>query len=76
MRHERQPLVPVQDAADFRFSFQMTNCGARHGCTVIIRARNKAGAKALFRENWSTIEKLTRETMLNNAERLIKLELR
>ena len=75
MRHVQQPLASGQDAADFKFHFQMTFDGARHAFSVIISANNKAGAVTLFRENWSAIEKLARENLLTNAEKAIRLQL-
>ncbi|WP_157449822.1 hypothetical protein [Bradyrhizobium sp. ARR65] len=74
MRHEQQPLAFVQDAADFRINFQMTSGGARHACSVIIRASSKAGAATIFQENWSAIEKLARENLLASAEKAIRLQ--
>lgn len=63
MRQEQQPLAPAKNTADFRISFQMTNAGARHACSVTIRALSETDATMIFRENWLTIEKLARQRL-------------
>jgi hypothetical protein len=63
MRQEQQPLAAAQNAANFKISFQMTNAGARHACTVTIRALSETDATTMFRENWLVIEKLARQRL-------------
>jgi hypothetical protein len=63
MRQEQQSLTPAQNTTDFKISFQMTNAGARHACSVTIRAVTETDATMIFRENWLTIEKLTRQRL-------------
>jgi hypothetical protein len=74
MRHEQQSIAPAQSAADFTISFQMTNAGARHACSVTIQAASKADATAIFREKWLTIEKLARHRLAANNGQEIRLE--
>jgi hypothetical protein len=74
MRQEQQSLAPAPSAADFKFSFQMSNAGARHAFSVTIRAISKADAAAIFRENWFTIEKLARRGLAAKDLREIRLE--
>src|ERR1700744_4755842 len=63
MRQEQQPLAAAQNTADYRISFQMTNAGARHACSVTIRALSETDATTIFRENWPTIETLARQRL-------------
>src|ERR1700761_6121634 len=63
MRQEQQPLAPAKNTADFRISFQMTNSGARHACSVTIRALSETDATTIFRENWLTIETIARQRL-------------
>jgi hypothetical protein len=63
MRQEQPPLTPAQNTTDFKISFQMTNAGARHACSVTIRALSETDATTIFRENWLSIEKLARERL-------------
>jgi len=74
MRQEQQSLSPAQQAADFKFNFQMTDAGARHACSVTIQAASKVDAAIIFRENWSTIEKLARLNLAAKGHREIRLE--
>lgn len=74
MRQEQQSLAPAHSAADFRINFQMTNAGARHACSVTIRAISKTDAAAIFQENWPTIEKLARQSLVVKGENAIRLE--
>jgi hypothetical protein len=74
MRHVQQPFVPAQDTAEFRFNFQMISAGARHACSVTIRATDEVQAATLFRENWPAIEKLARKNVATNAARQLRLE--
>ena len=74
MRQEQQSLSPAQRAADFKINFQMTNAGARHACSVTIRAVSKIDADAIFRDNWFTIEKLARLNLIAKQPGEIRLE--
>ena len=74
MRQEQQSLLPAQRAADFKINFQMTNAGARYACSVTIRATSKIDADAIFRDNWITIEKLTRLNLIAEQPAEIRLE--
>lgn len=74
MRREQQSLLPAQRAADFKINFQMTNAGARHACSVTIRATSKVDADAIFRNNWMTIEKLARLNLIAEQGGDIRLE--
>ncbi len=74
MRREQQSLSHAQRAADFKINFQMTNAGARHACSVTIRAVSKIDADAIFRDNWFTIEELTRLNLIANQPGEIRLE--
>ena len=74
MRREQQSLSAAQRAADFKINFQMTNAGARHACSVTIRAMSKIDADTIFRDNWFTIEKLARLNLVAEQPREIRLE--
>ena len=74
MRQEQQSLSPVQEAADFKIHFQMTDAGARRACSVTIQAASKVDADTIFRENWSTIEKLARLNLAAKGRSEIRLE--
>jgi hypothetical protein len=74
MRQEQQSLAPAQNTADFKISFQMTNAGARHACSVTIRALSKTDATIIFQQNWLTIEKLARKSLTSDGRREIRLE--
>ena len=74
MRQEQPPLLPVQQAADFRINFQMTDAGARRACSVTIQAASKVDADIIFRENWTTIEKLARLNLAAKGHSEIRLE--
>lgn len=74
MRQEQQPIAAARHAADFKISFQMTNAGARHACSVTIRALSKTDATTIFRENWLIIEKLARQRLAALDEKEIRLE--
>ena len=74
MRREQQTLSPAQRAADFKINFQMTNAGARHACSVTIRALSRIDADAIFRDNWFTIEKLARLNLVAEQPGEIRLE--
>jgi hypothetical protein len=75
MRHLQQPFAPAQVTAEFSFHFQMISGGARHACSVAIRATDEIEAAILFRENWSAIEKLARKNLAMNAVKGIRLRL-
>jgi hypothetical protein len=66
MRQEQQSIAAVQSAVDFKFRFQMTNAGARHACCVTIQAADYSDAMAAFRDNWLTIEEMTRLRLASN----------
>jgi hypothetical protein len=74
MRHEQQPLALAQEIAEFRFNFQMTYKGARHACTATVRAASREEAGTLFRDNWSTIEKLARDSLAGSIVKDIRLQ--
>lgn len=74
MRQEQQSLLPAQRAVDFKISFQMTNAGARHACSVTIRAISKIDADTIFRDNWLSIEKLARLNLIAEQRGEISLE--
>jgi hypothetical protein len=74
MRQEQPSLSPAQQAADFKINFQMTDAGARHACSVTIQAASKVDAVIIFRENWSTIEKLARLNLAAKGRSEIRLE--
>lgn len=74
MRREQQSLLPAQKAAEFKIHFQMTNAGARHACSVTIRATSRIDADAIFRDNWITIEKLTRLNLAAEQPPQIRLD--
>ena len=74
MRREQQSLLPARRAADFKINFQMTNAGARHACSVTIRAISRIDADAIFRDNWFTIEKLARLNLGADRPGEIRLE--
>jgi hypothetical protein len=48
----------------------MTNAGARHACTVAIRAPSEADASAIFRANWLIIEDLARRGLADNRREI------
>jgi hypothetical protein len=74
MRREQPSLSPARRAADFKINFQMTNAGARHACSVTIRALSRIDADAIFRDNWFTIEKLARLNLTAEQPGEIRLE--
>ncbi|HZR71883.1 hypothetical protein [Bradyrhizobium sp.] len=74
MRREQQSLLPARKAAEFKIHFQMTNAGARHACSVTILATSRIDADAIFRDNWITIEKLTRLNLVAEQPPRIRLE--
>ena len=74
MRQEQQSLTAANNAADFKINFQMTNAGARHACSVTIRALSKIDATAIFRENWLIIEKIARQRLTAQDKNEIRLE--
>jgi hypothetical protein len=74
MRHV-QPLVLAQDTAEFRLNFQMISSGARHACSVTIRATDAVQAAVLFRENWPAIEELARKNLATRAAKDLRLML-
>lgn len=74
MRHV-QPLVLAQDTAEFRLNFQMISSGARHACSVTIRATDAVQAATLFRENWPAIEELARKNLATSAAKDLRLQL-
>ena len=74
MRREQQSLSHARRAVDFKINFQMTNAGARHACSVTIRAISKTDADAIFRDNWFTIEKLARLNLVTEQPQEIRLE--
>jgi hypothetical protein len=74
MRQEQPSLSPAQQAADFKIHFQMTDAGARRACSVTIQAVSKVDAAIIFRENWSTIEKLARLNLAAKGRSEITLE--
>jgi len=73
MRHV-QPLVLVQGTAEFRLNFQMISSGARHACSVTIRATDAVQAATLFRENWPAIEELARKTLATSAAKELRFD--
>ena len=73
MRHV-QPLVLVQGTADFRLNFQMISSGARHACSVTIRATDAVQAATLFRENWPAIEQLARKNLATSAAKELRFD--
>ena len=73
MRHV-QPLVLAQDTAEFRLNFQMISSGARHACSVTIRATDAVQAATLFRENWPAIEKLARKSLATRAAKELRFD--
>jgi hypothetical protein len=75
MRHVQRPFALAQDTAEFKFHFQMISGGARHACSVAIRAADEVKAVALFRENWPAIETLARKNLAINAAKEIRLNL-
>ncbi len=74
MRREQRSLSHARRAADFKINFQMTNAGARHACSVTIRAVSRIDADAIFRDNWFTIEKLARLNLVAEQPGEIRLE--
>ena len=74
MRREQQVLSHAQEAADFKINFQMTNAGARHACSVTIRAISKIDADTIFRDKWFTIEKLARLNLVAEQPGEIRLD--
>ena len=74
MRQEQPSLPHARQAADFRINFQMTDAGARRACSVTIQAASKVDADTIFRENWSTIEKLARLNLAAKGRSEIRLE--
>ena len=73
MRHV-QPLVLAQGTAEFRLNFQMISSGARHACSVTIRATDAVQAATLFRENWPAIEELARKTVATSAAKELRFD--
>jgi len=73
MRQEQQSITAAPSAVDFTFSFQMTNAGARHACSVTIQAVSQANAATIFRANWPTIEELARRSLVANDRTEIRL---
>jgi hypothetical protein len=73
MRHV-QPLVLAQDTAEFRLNFQMISSGARHACSVTIRATDAIQAATLFRDNWPAIEELARKNLATSAAKQFKFD--
>jgi hypothetical protein len=74
MRQEQQSLTAAHNAADFKINFQMTSAGARHACSVTIRALSKIDATVIFRENWLIIEKMARQRLTAQDKNEIRLE--
>ena len=69
-----QPLVLAQDTAEFRLNFQMISSGARHACSVTIRATDAVQAATLFRENWPAIEELARKNLATSAAKELRFD--
>jgi len=68
-------FATAQKAVDFTFHFQIANLGVRHAYAVEIRAIGKNEANTIFRDNWSSIERLARENLTSSSAqtRLIRL---
>jgi len=75
MRHVQQPVALAQNTAEFKFNFQMISAGARHACSITIRAIDEIQAATFFRENWSVIEELAHKHLAMNAAKEIRLDL-
>jgi hypothetical protein len=72
---EDAPAI-AQETADFTFNFQIMNLGARHACSVRVRATTRNEAASFYQQNWSEIEKLARKNLANSSARrkLIRLD--
>jgi hypothetical protein len=74
MRQEQQSITAAPCAVEFKFRFQMTNAGARHACSVTIKAINEVDAATIFSANWNTIEQLARRNLIEHDQRDIRLD--
>jgi hypothetical protein len=57
-----------EEAVGFNFHFQIVNGSGRKACSVQVQALNFHEARGFFRQNWSTIELMARESLTSAAE--------
>jgi hypothetical protein len=63
MRQERTPDNGDGESVGYTFFFQIANDGGRRACCVKIDALNIHEASALFRQKWSVIESMARDSI-------------
>ena len=63
MRQERTPINGDEESVGYTFFFQIANEGRRRACCVKVNALNMHEASALFRQKWSMIERMARESI-------------
>jgi hypothetical protein len=63
MRQERTPHNGDGESVGYTFFFQIANDGGRRACCVKIDALNIHEASALFRQKWSVIVSMARDSI-------------
>ena len=63
MRHAAKPVQQQLDRVEFIFNFQIAAGLGRKACSVRVEATDFFSANDAFRENWTTIERMARETL-------------
>lgn len=63
MRQERTPINGEGESAGYTFFFQIASQSGRRACCVKVDALNIEEASALFRQNWSVIETMARDSI-------------
>jgi hypothetical protein len=67
MHRDHQPNSEDAEASAYTFHFQMTNEGGRQACSVKVRAPTVDQARSFVRQNWPTIESLTRDHLASRS---------
>jgi hypothetical protein len=75
MRRDHQPIHEDTETTDYTFHFQISNGGARRGCSVKVQAPNFHYATKFFRQNWQIIEVMAREELANGSQEDGKIRL-
>jgi hypothetical protein len=75
MRRECRLTAEDGETIAYTFHFQMADKGGRHACSVKVQAPNIHDATTFFRQNWSMIESMAREGLVNRSgdDRIIEL---
>jgi len=67
MRQERTSANGDGESVGYTFFFQIANDGGRRSCCVKIDASDINEASALFRQKWSVIEGMARDSIKAGA---------